>query len=108
MTDTKKLQIKKIFKEHECCPIRWFAELEDGSFITIRERFCDCIVYKEAKSIFDVKEEDVLLEFKTEQSSDDSTLTIALEKLGAIVDPNAFNYIDESYDNYIDLKENGL
>jgi len=93
--------VKKIFKEHDYCPIRWFAVLDDDSVICIRERFSHCIIYKGYKSIFLIADDDILLEFDTEQPSEDSTLTIALEKINAVLLPGAMDYLGESFDEYI-------
>jgi hypothetical protein len=94
------MKIKRIYKEHDYCPIRWFVILDDDSIITIRERCNNCIVYKEDKSIFSVTDEDVLLEFVTQESNDDSTLLIAIDKLGAEILPSAMDYLHESWYDY--------
>jgi hypothetical protein len=96
------MKIVKIFKEHACCPIRWFAELDDGKIITIRERFNKCIVYKESKSIFSVVKDDVILEFQVddETSGSDEVLKIAIEKMEAQLSPYAYDFLDESWDEY--------
>lgn len=94
------MKIRKIFKEHECCPIKWFAELEDGSLITIRERMNELIVYKEAKSIFSVKDEDVLLYKDVDISGVDEVLNIAVKELDIEFLPGALNYLNKLFDEY--------
>ena len=97
----KKIYIKKIFKDFDCCPIRWRAILEDDSIITIRERGHNCVVYKTDKSVFSVTDEDVIINFVTEFTGEDVVLQEALLKMHAKVDSDAMNYLHENYDEYL-------
>ncbi len=91
------IKIKKIRKDYGGFPIRWIAETEDGELITIRERGCQCVVYKGDKSIFSVEEEDVIVNFETKESCDDGTLVLALEKMNAILLPSVLEDIVLDY-----------
>lgn len=83
------IKIKHIVLEHEAFPIRWWLMDENGNEYTIRERGGECVIHKGIKSIFEVTQEDVILEFEVKEHSDESTLPIALEKMGAVLLPGA-------------------
>jgi hypothetical protein len=95
------IKIKHIAMEHDCFPIRWWLKDEEGNVYTIRERNGICVVHHGIKSILDIEDKDVIVEFEVTEHSNVSTLPVALEKMKAELLPGAEDAdLKEHFGNY--------
>ena len=93
------MEIIEIIKDFDAFPIRWHLLTDEGKQITVRERG-QCIVYWGVKSIFSIKEEDVILVFEPKESASDKTLIEALDRMEVSVNPEVLNNIKHNNNQY--------